>query len=399
MAGYNPRDIKKNRGAMSGLLDPDGSGKSWDDEKNRDAVYKPSTRYSGVGGELVNFGTDILRNLGNFYGNTSLRGRPTPQGGGLGDSAFGSNPADFVRTGGLAKGLQQRQSPVDDTAGGAAPSLMDIMSQLGETFPGSPGGIVENPFVSYDPMRDRARSNADASRAALSSIYSQMQNEIGNAGEAIENRYADAGKDIAADRDETAANVKDAYASSANQQADIARTLGIENAVAQAIDEGRDVSSRGADVQSRVAERGQGNLDYNTAVGASEGTYNDRLGQAASFQGANQQSQLQNKLLDRLAEIDMAEQQANQNRFSSYEGSGPGVTDLFQMAKYIDESNREGQMANLEMQQGAYRDAQRDPANVLAQLGALSPQLQQSGIPEEYAKLFIEQMLKGSLGR
>lgn len=394
MAGYNPQAAtgKKRRG-----IDPNDNKPGFF-EDNMGSTYRPSVSNKGPIGEIGNFLTDTSRNLGNFYG--TVRGFDTPQGGGFGDSRVGSNPSDFVRKverGGIRNAFPARTETASEGQG--QPSLMDIMAQLGSAFPGSPGGIVENPFISYDPLRNSARSNADASRAALSSVYSQMQNEIGDAGKAIDSRYSAAGEGIAKDRDDTMAAVEGAYASSANQQADIARTLGIESAVAQAIDEGRDVSSRGADVQGRVAERAQGNLGYNTTVGTSEGTYNGRLGQAASQQGAYQQSRLQNDLLDRLSEIDMAEQQANSNRFSSVQGSGPDTMDLFSMAQYIDESNRAGQQGNLEMQQKAYQDAMRDPSNVLQQLGQIAPQLQQSGIPEEYAKLFIEQMLKGQLGR
>lgn len=391
MAGYNPQDDGSDKKKLRPYNNADKQGY---DAARKDR-FEPSQQHTGWG-EGLNFLTDAGRNLANFAGGPV---GSSPVGGGYGDYVFGSNPTDGLnrKKGGLANGLKGLARPAQTEQQGA-PSLMDIMSQLGSAFPGSEGGIVENPFISYDPLRNSARSNADASRAALSSVYSQMQNEIGDAGKAIDSRYSAAGEGIAQDRDETMAAVDGAYASSANQQADIARTLGIESAVAQAIDEGRDVSSRGADVQGRVAERAQGNLGYNTTVGTSEGTYNGRLGQAASQQGAYQQSRLQNDLLDRLSEIDMAEQQANANRFSAFEGSGPDTMDLFSMAQYIDESNRAGQQGSMEMQQKAYQDAMRDPSNVLAKLGQIAPQLKESGIPEEYAQLFIEQMLKGQLG-
>jgi len=394
MAGYNPQDDPTRRENTKrykkGVLAP-GNG-DW--KPNQPTTYRPSTRYEGPAGEVANFFTDTARNLGNFWGNNSIQGGKTPQGGGAGDAWVGSNPANARRT---VLGREARSSFGKGPAQGAEgpPSLMDLMAQLGGMFGGSEGGIVENPFVSYDPLRNSARSNAEASRVALQSVYKQMQDEVGSAGKAIDQRYTSAGEGIKSDRDNTMSAVKDAYASSANQQADIARTLGIESAVAQAIDEGRDVSSRGADVQGRVAERAQGDLGYTSAVGASEGTYNNRLGQAASQQGAYQQTRLQQELRDRLSEIDMAEQQANADRFSAVQGSGPDVMDIFSMAKYIDETNREGQMSNLEMQQSAYRDAMRDPNNLLAQLESFAPRLQESGLPDEYAKLFIQNLLKG----
>src|SRR5690606_24379343 len=68
--------------------------------------YKPSTRYGGPLGELMNFGLDTSRNLNNFVG--TLYGRNDPRGGGLGDSMVGSNPADQAGArfkGGLVRGL------------------------------------------------------------------------------------------------------------------------------------------------------------------------------------------------------------------------------------------------------------------------------------------------------
>lgn len=237
-------------------------------------------------------------------------------------------------------GLNRQTQPQESQQ----PTFMDLLASLQNELGGSSlQESTSNPFVSYDPARQEAQSSASAASAALQGIYGQLNRELGNAGNAITDRYASAGEAINTNRDQATAATQDAYAATQAQQAGILNQLGIQNEVARAIQDGRDLSGRGADAVANIQQGSAANADFNTATGAAEGAYNGRLQQAGSAAGARAQTDVQSNLQSVLAEIAMAEQQANaqQQSSSSSATGGMAMGDLTQLAQWMWENQQE----------------------------------------------------------
>jgi hypothetical protein len=195
------------------------------------------------------------------------------------------------------------------------PSIADILgnylSQAQGLTPGAAGGGV--PYQDFSPVRDDVNRTATQNRAYLESIYDQLGRSIDASNQTIEDRYSQTGENLQQITDTAADETQAAYQAAQDERNRQLAALGIEDAQARTIAQGRDAEGQGAQSQADIQSRGQIAQTANTQNQQADQTYNQRIGQAARFAGGEAQQALSDSLASRMAEIAMAE---SENRAS-----------------------------------------------------------------------------------
>lgn len=161
--------------------------------------------------------------------------------------------------------------------------------------------------VDYTPLMDRARQNQAEGDARLAALFSRLQGEIAADRPGIEQTFGDATTSVGQAGEDTRSLINAAYESAAQQRAQQLAALGIEEAAL------RDEFTAGdqAAALARSAERqniSQNQLSENQATALN---YNTQIGQSVGQQGAEYRAALERALFDRLAELEVAQSEAN----------------------------------------------------------------------------------------
>jgi hypothetical protein len=243
-----------------------------------------------------------------------------------------------------------------------------LLGQLGPN-PNATWDKISAQDVNFDPQRQALQGNASAASQALQGIYSQLNRDLAESGKGIDARFDAATADVGQHRNEAAALTQSAATQASGQQADLMNQLGIQNEVARAVQDGRDLQGRGAAAVGNIAQTGQANQDFLSTVGASEGQFNGRLQQAGSAAGSRAQGTLQQQLANQLAQVAAAEQQAqmqadqqaqaaNAEAQKAAQGGLMNPNDIASMAQWIVENQQgrqDAQSANdLKLGNSAY---------------------------------------------
>jgi hypothetical protein len=174
--------------------------------------------------------------------------------------------------------------------------------------------------VSYDPLRNQARSQWSDADARTAAMYQQLQGAIGAQGDDYRKIY-----------DEGVANTNKAteFANTQNLQAQQglndmqsqqAKALGIEEAVANTLNGGDLASRDAADRAADTAARGQITSNHLNSDRTSALDWNTDLVGSAGLQGAMTRDKRLNELNRLLAGYDVDEQAANAQLQTDYEG-------------------------------------------------------------------------------
>lgn len=271
----------------------------------REVRSTPFDFLTNIGRQGANFASDI----GNW-----LTGRTPETPYRAGDFAFGL-PKDMYRKGpgvGSSGGggsfgppvRRQEPAPLPKLGNTDLPSFMSFLQQAMEQV----GGVGR---VSYDPLRQDARSRGAEYDARLNAMYNQLANSIRDDGQTVQQSYQGAIDDTAARSAATQQQIQGAsnVADDRNQQ--VLANLGIEQAEANAIAQGRDLNTQTARAVADAAARGQIATDRLTTGQQAAAEHNTNLAGAAGLEGNLQRARVQSELASLLAQYDMQEQEAN----------------------------------------------------------------------------------------
>lgn len=196
-------------------------------------------------------------------------------------------------------------------------SFADYLRQAEEMLGG--GG------VNYDPQRNALRQNAAQANDIIGSIYANLQQQFADSAPAIQQRYADSGRDIDLNTAQAVNAVNSSNTAIRDEQTRQLSALGIEDAIAnvapqQAADQANAIQS--------IQQSGQISGNANTAYGAAAATYNDENKGTAGMEGASKRALLQANLLSALADVDSREQEANASLAAQRQNSALSVAQL-----------------------------------------------------------------------
>lgn len=353
------------------------------------ATYSRTPYYTGILGEVGNFGLDTLRNLDNFW-DSEVLGNKRPQGGGVGDFRWGSAPrkpdmgfmdgllksTQDLAQGALRGGGQQGGIPLGDT------QLPSFMSFLEEAMGQSP---VDR--VSFDPQRNNARQRGTEYDARLAAMYEQLQNSMRQDGATTQQNFQGAIDDTAQRSAAAQQQIQAASNAADDRNAQVLANLGIEQAQGNIVQEGRDLNTQTADAVADAAARGQIAGDALQQNQQSAGALNTSLVGAAGLEGNLQRARVQSELASLLAQYDMQEQEANRQAQQQSFTQAMGLAN----AQYEDAWRQRGYEDDMskwlfEQQQAAMTPSRPDPMQMSMNFIG---QLQQ-----QYPDLDMEQLVK-----
>lgn len=287
-------------------------------------VYAPTTKHDGFLGGAYDMTNDIGRSFFNFIGSVSngITGRQEGSvGGGWGDSIYGSNSADGSK---LLNGvpsrkmapMKRRRAQAEGPEYTQAMSFADALEQamgLLDQYGGDDGGYGHSdiPFVNYDPQRNEARGRASEADTRLGAMYDQLTKSIDADEAGINQSYESAIRNSNAAGDQGRANAQAAADASSSRNNDVLASLGIQDANAQIIGEGRDLNTQTANQQADMASNQAAvaqNLAQNQAASVQQ---NKSIANASTLEGNLQRARNTAQLNALLAQIDMEEQGQN----------------------------------------------------------------------------------------
>lgn len=273
------------------------------------------------------FFTDSARNLGNLAGTIGnwLTSRPDyPKGKGPGDQMFGPAPERVGAGNGsgtrIGAGGYFGPSPADIISQGLSslqntplPSYQDALSQAASMLNqmGYDPGYVDVNSISWDPLRQDAKSREADYDAKIAAMYNALTNNVRTKDASdIKQNFADALSSVKDSAQRAATGTTQAAQAAQANNIDVLKRLGQEEAAARIIEQGRDlntaaaqqvgtINQRGQAAEDAVARKQQASLDYNTGMAGAYG-----------LQGANARDALKQQLASLLANYDMQEQQA-----------------------------------------------------------------------------------------
>lgn len=345
------------------------------------ATYRETPYYTGILGEVGNFGIDTLRNLDNFW-DSNVLGNRRPQGGGAGDYRWGSAPKkrdmsfvdDLLKSSqslaqGALRGGGQGGVPLGDS------QLPSFMSFLEEAMGNS--GVSR---VSFDPQRNNARQRGTEHDARLAAMYEQLQNSMRQDGATTQQNFQGAIDDTAQRSAAAQQQIQAASNTADDRNAQVLANLGIEEAQGNIVQGGRDLNSQTADAVADAAARGQISGDALQQNQQSAGALNASLVGAAGLEGNLQRARVQSELASLLAQYDMQEQEANRQAQQQSFTQAMGLAN----AQYEDAWRQRGYEDDMgkwlfEQQQAAMQPSRPDPMqmsmNFIGQLQKQYPEL------------------------
>lgn len=342
---YIQQYINSMRTPKSISLDPETSSSQ---SRIASGAYNEGNRLgppfsAGYGAPIQNPGASSAADY--FLINGGLKDRATPR---------EMPPINYPGANAQARFLQRTHNPNDTTEEAAiAASAVNPWPNQGNILKGVrsalQGYVPEQPTdymaeamkaitgVDYQGMMDRARQSESDASSRVNAMYRALQGERRGA-ETDYNQYRDTATDnINASADAAAADIAAGYQNSMQTQANELAALGIADALGQSA-QGNLAEDAGYN-QGLAETIGSNYVGANEANRANDLAYNQDMIGVAGFQNNEVRSDMTSRLLDRLAEYDLAEQQQNMslpqmqldyaNSLYGWENKGaPSFTDM-----------------------------------------------------------------------
>lgn len=283
-------------------------------------AFRPTQNGTGFPGFINTVANDATRDFFNFGQSVYnwAGGYPqAPAGGGAGDARVGRNPNQKLSSASrkmapLNRGRAQAEGPEYTQAMSFADALAQAMGLLGQ-YGGDDGGYgySDIPFVNYDPQRNEARGRASEADIRLGAMYDQLTKSIDADEAGIVQSYESAISNSNAAGDQGRANAQAAADAASSRNNDVLASLGIQDANAQIIGEGRDLNTQTANQQADMASNQAAvaqNLVQNQAASVQQ---NKSIANASTLEGNLQRARNSAQLNALLAQIDMEEQGQN----------------------------------------------------------------------------------------
>lgn len=270
--------------------------------------------YANLAVDPFRQGVNAIGDVANFWMNRL----PVEQDKGLGDQIFGPLARIEVNRqrgpgrmlGRLLGSKSEELAPPAPKEKSLADFLQEAMAILG---PGGGGG------VNYDPQRGTLRQNAAENDARLEAMYNQLRGSIDADAPAIQQAYQQAIDATASNSANAQAQTQAAADAAMARNNEVLGNLGIQQAQGNIIQQGTDLNTQAAGDIAAQASKGQAAGDRLVSNQATALQHNTNIGNAAGLEGNLQRAQNQARLQALLADIDMAEQEANrasqQNNF------------------------------------------------------------------------------------
>ena len=270
--------------------------------------YRP-TKYASGGNQVTdaiqNWFTDRFRDINNFGGDWYPGGnvwsnRKMVEGGGAGDALLGSNPSAWWPK------TQTPETPDTGTGADDSRSMAEIMQEIMDSMGGGGAG--------YGALRSELENQRGTNDARLEAMYRQVADYINGLRPQTEETYTKAagGYNQAQQSSANAINMSTDIAR--QQQANMLKALGIEEAANVASARGEDMGNTQTAANARFADILNANLNRNTAAqtGALSGLQN--LSTATIGEGARARQAYQEAMSQKLAELTANETQYNNQR-------------------------------------------------------------------------------------
>ena len=287
-------------------------------------TFRPTQNGTGLPGFINTVANNATRNSFNFGQSVYnwAGGYPqAPAGGGAGDARVGRNPNQKISSaGGKKLGSlfgsayvpKEQAFPEMTQQLSLADALAQAMGLLGQ-YGGDDGGYgySDIPFVNYDPQRNEARGRASEADIRLGAMYDQLTKSIDADEAGINQSYESAISNSNAAGDQGRANAQAAADAARSSNNDVLASLGIQDANAQIIGEGRDLNTQTANQQADMASSQAAvaqNLIQNQASSVQQ---NKSIANASTLEGNLQRARNSAQLNALLAQIDMEEQGQN----------------------------------------------------------------------------------------
>jgi hypothetical protein len=164
--------------------------------------------------------------------------------------------------------------------------------------------------VDYSGLRTRAQESVSGADERVKAMYRAMREIQAEEAATREASRNEAGQSITASADQAASDIAQGYENAIGALADemaalgLADTLGSQSTQRIVADSGRN--------QAISRQLGQISGNLNTQMGQADSAFNQQTRDITGLEGADFRSTMQNDLLNRLAELDAAEQQQNQ---------------------------------------------------------------------------------------
>lgn len=277
------------------------------EKRKKGTVYRPSKQDTG-GNQIKNWfdklGKDVNREVYNFLGDWSPGGnvwadRPMVSGGGLGDLMEGSRlDAWWPKPEDPGAGIEE--PPAADR------SMAEILKEIMDTMGGGDGG--------FGGIRSQLQSQQTTNDARLEAMYRQVADYINGLRPQTEETYTKAAEGYNQAQQSSANAINMSTDIARQQQANMLKALGIEEAANVASARGEDMGNTQTAANARFADILNANLNRNTAAqtGALSGLQN--LSTATIGEGARARQAYQEAMSQKLAELAAGEAQYNNQR-------------------------------------------------------------------------------------
>jgi hypothetical protein len=267
--------------------------------------------------------------------------------------------ADGVRNFVPQQTPQQDQVVESMGLGDAMRQAMEVLNQYG----------FGNSGVDYDPVREALEQRYGQADSRTAALYSALQNSIQGQEGAVKQDYGQAIDSQTARTADTQGQVQGAYSDAVTGLDERAQALGIQEAVANSIREGNDLSRDQAAATAETAQRGEiasNQLSQNQGAAVD---FNRGMAQTAGLTGTNTRNARLSEYLNGMADIDMQEAQQNSGLQAQQIQTALGLANQIlgrsdDQQKYQDtlaqqamEMAMQGQGGGNEQQSGAYFDA------------------------------------------
>lgn len=167
------------------------------------------------------------------------------------------------------------------------------------------------PGIDFSGLRSRAQTSVSDADARVKAMYRAMRDIQAEEAANREASRTAAGEAITTSAEQAASDIQQGYNNAISALADEMAALGIGETLAQ--EPAQRVAQDAGRQEAISRQLGQISGSLNRELGQSESAFNQQIRDVTGFEGVNFRSQLQNDLLNRLAQLDMAEQQQNQD--------------------------------------------------------------------------------------
>lgn len=277
------------------------------DTRKPGTKFRP-TQYSSGGNQVTdaikNWFTDRARDLYNFGGDWYPGGnvwsnRKMTEGGGAGDALFGSNPSAWWP--------KTQQAPTDTETGASdSRSLEEILNDIMGTMGGGGAG--------YGALRSELESQRSKNDARLEAMYRQVADYINALRPQTEETYTKAAQGYNTAQQQAANAVNMGVDISRQQQANMLKALGIEEAANVASARGEDIGTNQTAALNKFADALNTNLNRNTGAQTAALSGLQNLSTATIGEGARARQAYQEAMAQKMAELAASETQYNNQR-------------------------------------------------------------------------------------